>query len=90
MNEDRPIHKHEILHLLLWLSNHPPERSVAYIQEALQYCMREMNLSAEEVNYFADQIKIESVILGEDLPDDERVRRVYKLFLGYLLRIKDQ
>jgi predicted SprT family Zn-dependent metalloprotease len=84
------IHKHEILHLLLWLSSHPAQQSVGYIQEALQYCMQKMEMSQEEVTYFADQVQMSEVILGDRLPDDERVREVYRHFIGYLLRIKNQ
>lgn len=90
MFEDMNVHKHEILHLMIWLSGQPPEQSVGYIREALLYCMKKMDLSEEEVNFFAQQVKMEDVVLGDRLPDDEKVKEVYKTFMGYLLMIKNQ
>lgn len=89
LNNDQ-IQKQEILHLLLWLSSHPAHQSISYIREALMHCMKILNLNEDEINFFANQIKIEAVVLGEEIPDDPQTRQVYYYFMKYLLRIKNQ
>lgn len=83
-------HKREIIHLMMWLVAHPPEQSSAYIREALEHCMETLHLSESEVKGFADQVKMAEIVLGDKLPDDPKGRAVYKTFMSYLLRIKNQ
>ncbi len=90
MDDSLDAHKHEILHLMIWLTSQPPAHSTAYIQEALQHAMQELNLSEEEVKYFADQIQMADIVLGKQLPQDPKARAVYDAFMNYLLRIKNQ